>query len=402
MTSSKLARASWTLGLGLAVLAGCGGGGSGKQQTETDFCSQKADAECQVTDRCVSDKAACKAQRMARCMTFVADAKASGKRTFKTGNISACISKTMSTYAKTSGITPKDLADVDEACQYVFQGSGKVNIDHCDVKYDSARTRPLRQDVLRDGVVAEGRRHAVRQSRPRLRHRRLLRGEQAGVMVCVAKGAAGDACDGRQAVPRASAARPWAPAAIRVASAGSCVSNDYCAATRRTAIPPPATSATWVCRSRPAPTLRRLRRQQQHGHRRDGGGARAGPAARRRARRTGRHRGRHGRAAAPAPAGQLQTGSGTGGGGAEAAPVDSGAWAASAVSAVPSTRVWTRRRASVETHPAILCRPKSETAAPGPARGPAIRRVEHGQSHVLLSDRMRFVQCDAGKPRQPA
>ena len=36
------------------LLAGCGGGGGGKPITEREFCAQKAEAECQVSDDCVT------------------------------------------------------------------------------------------------------------------------------------------------------------------------------------------------------------------------------------------------------------------------------------------------------------------------------------------------------------
>ena len=62
----------------LAQVAGCGGGGGGKPVTESDFCSQKAEAECQVSDDCLADAAACKSQRTGFCMTFASAAKSSG------------------------------------------------------------------------------------------------------------------------------------------------------------------------------------------------------------------------------------------------------------------------------------------------------------------------------------
>src|SRR5437763_16499777 len=105
MTRRKLARVAAIAGL----LAGCGGGGSSKPLTESDFCAQKADAECQVTDQCVTEKDACKPKRMTACMMFVAQAKASGKRVFVPGNVGTCVNKTKTYYAKTAPITVSDM-----------------------------------------------------------------------------------------------------------------------------------------------------------------------------------------------------------------------------------------------------------------------------------------------------
>ena len=133
MTRRKLVRVVAITGL----LAGCGGGGGGKPITETDFCNQKAEQECQVSARCVTDTDACKADRMAACTAFGTAAKASGTRFFESGNVGNCISKTQSVYAKTAPITPTDTADMNDACNYVFQGKAKVT-EACTVKWDCA------------------------------------------------------------------------------------------------------------------------------------------------------------------------------------------------------------------------------------------------------------------------
>ena len=130
MTRRKLARVAAIAGL----LAGCGGGGGGKPVTESDFCSQKAEAECQVSDDCLADAAACKSQRTGFCMTFASAAKSSGKRVFKPENIGTCVDRTKNAYAKTS-ISPTELSDIDDACNYVFQGSAKKT-EACTVNYD--------------------------------------------------------------------------------------------------------------------------------------------------------------------------------------------------------------------------------------------------------------------------
>jgi len=133
MTRRTLARVAAIAGL----LAGCGGGGGGKTITEAEFCAQKAEAECQVSDDCLSDAMACKTQRVAKCDDFRSAAKASGKRVFKPENVGLCVDRTRGAYAKTSAITPQELSDIDDACNYVYQGAAKKT-EACTVNYDCA------------------------------------------------------------------------------------------------------------------------------------------------------------------------------------------------------------------------------------------------------------------------
>lgn len=225
MTGRRLARFAAMFGL----LAGCGGGGSSKPITESDFCAQKADAECQVTDRCGSTKDACKAERMAKCTAFASAAKASGMRFFVAANVGTCINKTTAVYAKTSAITPADTADIDDACNYVFQGDGEVNVDHCDNKYDCAgrvicdktfcatasAPKAVDQPCGNPGdVCATGNYCAM---------------NTAGVSVCTAKGSSGDTCSAT--VPCLETLRCAGTCGDRLPMNSACTSNDDCATT---------------------------------------------------------------------------------------------------------------------------------------------------------------------------
>ena len=226
MTRRQLAQVAVRTVAITGLLAGCGGGGAGKQPTESDFCAQKADAECQVTDRCVTTKDDCKADRMAVCTAFVAAAKSNGKRVFVTGNIGGCISKTMAVYAKTSPITPKDLADMDDVCQYVFQGDGEVNVDTCQTKYDCAgkvicdKTYCAKQMNVtttcgNPGDICPAGKYCAPNS--------------SSLLVCTDKGASGDTCD--ETTPCLEALHCAAGTCTdRVGSAGSCTSSDDCLA----------------------------------------------------------------------------------------------------------------------------------------------------------------------------
>jgi hypothetical protein len=129
---------SWTaLGavcLAMGLIGACSGGG--KAKTEDDFCLEKTTAECQsVSNKCATLVDPCVTGRLSVCHEFVSEAKASGTRFFVPGNISNCVNKSKSTYAKNGAITPTDLDALDDVCNYVFQGNA-MDRQACTVKYD--------------------------------------------------------------------------------------------------------------------------------------------------------------------------------------------------------------------------------------------------------------------------
>jgi hypothetical protein len=212
-----------TLVLGL----GCGGGG-GAPVTEASFCTRKAEAECQVTERCAADKTMCLTERMTLCSQFATAAKASGKRVFTPGNVNACVDKTRAVYGKPT-ITPQDMADVAEACNYVFQGDGEVLTDACDVKYDCkgkvicdkgfcamSMTKGASQPCSDPGAVCATGNYCTENT--------------AGLKVCTAKAMTGAPCSAT--IPCLEALRcANGTCADRVAAGAACTSNDDCPTT---------------------------------------------------------------------------------------------------------------------------------------------------------------------------
>jgi hypothetical protein len=225
MTRRTLAHVAAQVAAMAGLLAGCGGGGTSKPLTESDFCSQKATAECQVADRCVNDKDACKSERMAMCTAFAANAKASGKRKFVAGNVGACISKVTAVYAKTSPITPKELADMDDVCNYVFQGTGEVALDMCDVKYD------CKGKVICDkGFCAMQTNVTAGCGNPgdTCPTGKYCTPNSAGNPTCMERGAKGDPCDAtKPCLETLHCAGTMCD--DRVMQAGSCTTSDDCA-----------------------------------------------------------------------------------------------------------------------------------------------------------------------------
>ena len=116
---------------------GCGGGGGGTPLTETEFCKQKAEAECVVTDRCVTTKTDCEADRRA-----VARNSSVRRRLIETplrrGQRRQLREQGEVGLQQDLADHPTELADLDDVCNYVFQGKGKVNEDICDTQYDCA------------------------------------------------------------------------------------------------------------------------------------------------------------------------------------------------------------------------------------------------------------------------
>jgi hypothetical protein len=225
MTMRKLVQAAAMAGL----LAGCGGGGSSKPLTETDFCNQKAEAECQVSDRCVTDKDACKADRMTVCTMFVADAKASGTRFFTEGNVSNCINKTKSVYAKTAPITPTDMNDVSDACNYVFQGKAKVT-EACTLKWDCADKSHICDKMLCAPKVTKNSGDLCGNPGEICNTGSFCMMNGATYM-CMARVASGMPCNTTMPPCLESLRCAAGTCADRVASAGSCSSNDDCIST---------------------------------------------------------------------------------------------------------------------------------------------------------------------------
>jgi hypothetical protein len=75
----------------------------------------------------------CEDARTTACTAF-SDAAKVGPRAFVAANIGACISKTTTVFKK-SLITADDLDQVNDVCNYVFQGDVK-DLDACTTKYD--------------------------------------------------------------------------------------------------------------------------------------------------------------------------------------------------------------------------------------------------------------------------
>ena len=288
------------------------------------------------------------------------------KRVFVAGNIGACISKTKAVYAKTSPITPTDLADIDDVCNYVFQGNGEVNVEACD---DQLRLR--RKRVICDKTFCATQ---VTRTSPRPAATRATSAptgnycaqRRAQRLVCTAKWDSGTTCDATSALPGDPALRGRNLHRPRRARPVACTSNDDCVTaapycdpyasdkcalglfvrgrTRRRAPTSAAPAAPAPAAPRAAAAVVARRQRRRDGRRRRAAARAAAPAARRR-RRYRRQRRRRRR----------RRRRGTGGGGA----------------AAPAAAVAAPTRASKPTSKAAgrPCRPKPPHQPPN--RDPA-------------------------------
>jgi hypothetical protein len=126
--------------LPLLLFAGCKGGGSSTPTTVTDFCTQYADAVCQIN--CGPPMTTCVSYQEGVCQTMANQAIVGGKRIFNSNNMGDCIGKIKAAYSGTNPITPSTQASIDLACNYVFQGKLALltPTDVCTTQFDCAGT----------------------------------------------------------------------------------------------------------------------------------------------------------------------------------------------------------------------------------------------------------------------
>lgn len=116
---------------------GCGGGGS-SPPTSADFCKQYATAVCGISAACAITIASCEAHQAAQCNAAAAIDVGGGKRVFQPGNMNNCLNKVKAAYNGTTIITPAKMAEIDLACGYVFQGTGKTLSGSCANQFECA------------------------------------------------------------------------------------------------------------------------------------------------------------------------------------------------------------------------------------------------------------------------
>jgi hypothetical protein len=118
-------------------VVGCGGGGS-SPPTSADFCTQYAKAICGISSACGITTVSCEMYQAGRCNAAAAVAVSGGKRVFAPGNMNNCLNKVKAAYNGTTLITPAKMAEIDLACNYVFQGTGKLLSGTCATQYECA------------------------------------------------------------------------------------------------------------------------------------------------------------------------------------------------------------------------------------------------------------------------
>ncbi|MDZ4693970.1 MAG: hypothetical protein SGI86_02405 [Deltaproteobacteria bacterium] len=128
MKRNLIASATATaLGLLASVLIftdiGCGGGGSSAPRSETDFCVEKAEHECEtLLSKCSFPEATCVTARTAACTNVLAPSQRSTVRAFNERNISDCTRAIDSTLSKDS-ISPAEWQKLTDACSRVWSGN---------------------------------------------------------------------------------------------------------------------------------------------------------------------------------------------------------------------------------------------------------------------------------------
>jgi len=99
----------------------CSSAPADKYPSPDAFCAAKAVEECQHAAGCAVPADQCQNARHALCMNDANTAQVEGRK-YTSGNVQACVDKTHSIYLK-EPITPTDMAEANDVCARVFQGS---------------------------------------------------------------------------------------------------------------------------------------------------------------------------------------------------------------------------------------------------------------------------------------
>jgi hypothetical protein len=106
----------------------------------SDFCKQLAQAECSKVNCAGSAPEPCETNRTASCLTWATAVTAGNVRQFTPANMNDCLNRSRNAYSSTTPITPQTLADIDRACNYVFQGKKALLTDACTNQFECAGT----------------------------------------------------------------------------------------------------------------------------------------------------------------------------------------------------------------------------------------------------------------------
>jgi hypothetical protein len=100
------------------------------------FCTDKAQAMCQVASTCSFDPNVCQTYQYKQCTTDGVNATHAYRRLYNADNARFCISAVQAAYRNgVTNISAAQLASINDTCERVYQGMGVVG-DSCENDYD--------------------------------------------------------------------------------------------------------------------------------------------------------------------------------------------------------------------------------------------------------------------------
>jgi len=210
-------------GVGVLLALGCSSSATDKYPNTDSFCAAVAQEECKAATDCGNKVDACLSARKAHCFQGIPT---SPLRSYHSANAQGCIDKTHDTYAKDT-ITPADFADLQVACDKVFQGSA-TSLQHCDATQDCSG------DLICDKTVCAAR--VVKNQGDFCGNPGEVCGGEsycapsASAMQCVPKKANGEVCDDKVAPCQTSLRCNNSSCQARSPSGEACAADSDCAA----------------------------------------------------------------------------------------------------------------------------------------------------------------------------